>query len=235
MSSFDDTLANLGVNRYTGATTGRGGVLNNTDTSRLGKTNMDQSDFLTLMTAQLKNQDPFAPVDNTQMVAQMAQFSSLSGISEMNTTLKAIASKLNGTSLNDALNYVGKTVLTAGSTAYPRTSGGIAGAVDLYDDATNVTVSITNAKGETLKTIEMGAEKKGAVAFDWDGKTENGEDAGEGPFTVKVTASNAKGMVKSQPLVWAPVQSVSMGTDGKPQLNVTGIGAIGLGDVWQIG
>ena len=235
MASFDNTLTNLGITRYTGATGGTGGVLNNTDPSKLGKTDMDQSDFLTLMTAQLKNQDPFAPVDNTQMVAQMAQFSSLSGISEMNSTLKAISDRLTGTSLNDALGYVGKTVLTAGATAFPRTAGGIAGAVDLADDATNVSVTISNAKGETLKTIEMGKQDKGAVAFDWDGTTESGDPAGDGPFTVKITASNAKGPVKAQPLVWAPVSSVSMGSDGQPLLAVAGIGNIPLSAVWQVG
>ncbi|NWO96190.1 flagellar hook assembly protein FlgD, partial [Escherichia coli] len=98
------------------------------------KTDMGVSDFLALMTAQLKNQDPFAPVDNSQMVAQMAQFSSLSGITEMSTTLKSIAGKLGATTLNDAIGYVGKNVLVQGSTAYPRTSGGLAGAVALDKD-----------------------------------------------------------------------------------------------------
>ncbi len=55
---------------------------------------MDQSDFLRLMTAQLSQQDPFNPVDNQQMVAQMAQFSSLAGISETNTTLQKISDQL---------------------------------------------------------------------------------------------------------------------------------------------
>src|SRR3546814_6681017 len=64
---------------------------------------LDQSDFLELMTAQLKNQDPFSPVDNTQMVAQMAQFSSVAGIAEINSTLKAISDKLAGGSTSDAL------------------------------------------------------------------------------------------------------------------------------------
>ena len=235
MSRFDDTLAGLGISRYGAGQTASGGVLGNTDTSRLGKTEMDQSDFLALMTAQLKNQDPFAPVDNTQMVAQMAQFSSLAGISEMNTTLKAIADKLNGTSLNDALNYVGKTVLVEGTTAYPRTAGGLAGAVSLEDDATNVTVTITDAAGKTLHTIEMGAEDKGAVAWDWDGTTDSGDPAGDGPFTVKVTASNGEGMVKSAPLVWAPVSTVSMGSDGKPVLTLPGIGNVPVSAVWQVG
>ncbi len=236
MSSFDDTMTNLNVPRYGGSTTsGTGGTLNNTDTSRLGKTDMNQSDFLALMTAQLKNQDPFSPVDNTQMVAQMAQFSSLSGITEMNTTLKAIADKLGGTSLGDALGYVGKTVLVEGSSAFPRTSGGLAGAVNLDDDATNVAVTISNSKGETLRTIDMGAQDKGAVAWDWDGTTDSGDPAGDGPFTVKVTASNGKGMVKAAPLVWAPVSTVSMGADGAPVLTLPGIGQVPLSAVWQVG
>lgn len=235
MSSFDDTMANLGITRSGSTPSSTGGVINNTDTSRLGKTDMNQSDFLTLMTAQLKNQDPFAPVDNTQMVAQMAQFSSLSGISEMNTTLKAIADKLGGASLGDALGYVGKTVLVEGSSAYPRTSGGLAGAVNLDSDATNVTVTISNAKGETLRSIDMGAQEKGAVAWDWDGTTDSGDPAGDGPFTVKVTASDGKGMVKASPLVWAPVSTVSMGSDGAPVLTLPGIGQVPLSAVWQVG
>ena len=226
---FDSTLQTLGIKRYGASTTGT------TDTSNLGKTEMDQGDFLTLMTAQLKNQDPFEPVDNTQMVAQMAQFSSLSGITEMNTTLKAIADKLSGTSLGDALGYVGKTVLTEGSTAYPRTSGGIAGAVALADDATDVSVTIADPDGKTLKTIILGAQDKGAVAYDWDGVTESGDPAGEGPFTVKVSARNADGAVTAAPLVWAPVSTVSMGADGQPQLTLPGIGQIALSDVWQVG
>lgn len=233
--SFDSTMADLGISRTGAATPGRGGTLNNTDNSQLGRTEMDQSDFLTLMTAQLKNQDPFAPVDNTQMVAQMAQFSSLSGISEMNSTLKAISERLGTSSLNDALGYVGKTVLVEGSTAFPRTTGGMGGAVSLADDATNVAITISKPDGTTLRTIELGAQAEGAVAWDWDGTTDSGDPAGDGPFTVKVTASNQKGMVQSAPLVWAPVSTVSMGADGQPMLTLPGIGQVPLSAVWQVG
>jgi flagellar basal-body rod modification protein FlgD len=227
-TSFDTAMQNLGITRTNSAA--------KADTSNLGKTEMDQSDFLTLMTAQLKNQDPFEPVDNSQMVAQMAQFSSLSGITEMNSTLKAIAEKLNGTSLGDAIGYVGKTVLVEGSTAYPRTSGGLAGAVNLAKDAAGVTVTIQSANGETLRTIDMGAQASGAVAWDWDGTTDSGEPAGDGPFTVKVAARSADGgSVTATPLVWAPVSSVSMGANGAPTLTLPGIGNVPLSAVWQVG
>jgi flagellar basal-body rod modification protein FlgD len=235
MSDFDTTLAGLGISRYNTSSTTSGTTLDTKDTSKLGKTDMDVSDFLALMTAQLKNQDPFAPVDNTQMVAQMAQFSSLSGITEMSSTLKSIAGQLGAGSLNDAIGYVGKNVLVEGSTAYPRTSGGLAGAVALEGDASNVTVTIKDKDGNTLKTVEMGKQAKGAVAWDWDGKTDTGADAGAGPFSVSVTATDGSGNVKAHPLVWAPVTAVAMGADGKPSLTLPGIGNVSTDAVWQVG
>ena len=146
-STFDTTLANIGIGR-TGATTPTVAPAGS------GSQTLGQADFLKLMTAQMQNQDPFNPVDNTQMVAQMAQFSSLSGISQMNTTLQSIADKLTGTSANDALAYVGKTVLTEGDTAFGRTTGGIAGAIDVDSAASDVKVTIQDQNGNTLKTLD---------------------------------------------------------------------------------
>jgi flagellar basal-body rod modification protein FlgD len=228
MSSFDSTMQNLGIPIY-----GKPPAAATTPAS--SQTQLGQADFLQLMTAQLKNQDPFDPVDNTQMVAQMAQFSSLAGISEMNTTLKAIADKLSGTSMGDAIGYVGKTVLTQGSLAYPRTTGGLAGAVSLDGDATQVRVTIQDAEGNTLRTLDLGKQAEGAVAWDWDGTTDSGEPAGDGPFTVKVAARNGEKSVNATPLVWSPVTSVALGADGQPVLNLPGIGPVPLSAVWQVG
>lgn len=223
-TAFDTTLTNLGINRTTTSAP-----------AASGSTTLGQADFLKLMTAQLNNQDPFAPVDNTQMVAQMAQFSSLSGITDMNTTLKAISDKLGGTSTSDAMSYVGRTVLTQGDTAYGRTSGGIAGGVELDGDATDVTVSIQSPDGQVLKTMSLGPQSKGTISYDWNGKTDGGADAGPGPFKVSVTAQNAGTNVTSRGLVWAPVESVSMPSSGNPVLTVSGIGPVAISDVRQIG
>lgn len=190
------------------------------------KTTLDQSDFLQLMTAQLKNQDPFAPVDNTQMVAQMAQMSSTAGISAMNATLTGIATKLGTTSASDAMNYVGKTVLTAGKTAYERTSGGIAGAVELGAAATDVQVTIADSNGSVVKTIQLGKQDAGTVTYDWDGKDDAGNTIDGGPYTVTADAANGSKTVSAQNLVWAPVESASLPTSGTPTLNVTGLGSV---------
>ncbi|WP_423606046.1 flagellar hook assembly protein FlgD [Sphingomonas sp. MS122] len=226
-TSFDTTLANLGINR-----TGTG----TNNTNKLGSEAMDQSDFLTLMTAQMKNQDPFDPVDNTQMVAQMAQFSSLAGISEMNTTLQAIAAKLGGTTTTDLVSWVGRTVLTEGNTAYPRTDGTLGGVIELGADAAEVNVVIEGPNGEILKNVSLGSAAKGQIEFEWDGSTDTGEDAGDGPFKIRVAAQNADGgAVTAKPLVWAPVTAVAMGSDGNPVLTLPGIGQVSTTAVRKIG
>ena len=228
MTAFDTTLSNLGI--------GRTGTTSQTNTSGLGSSAMDQSDFLTLMTAQMKNQDPFDPVDNTQMVAQMAQFSSLAGISEMNTTLQAIAAKLGATSTTDMVAWVGRTVLTEGSVAYPRTDGSLGGMIELGAAAAEVNVVIEGPNGEILKSVSLGAAPAGRTEFEWDGTTDTGEPAGDGPFTIRVAARDADGAaVTAKSLVWAPVTSVAMGSDGNPILTLPGIGQVSTTAIRQIG
>lgn len=223
-NAFDSTLAGLGIGR-----TATGPAVQTAASNTL-----NQSDFLKLMTAQMQNQDPFDPVDNTQMVAQMAQFSSLAGISEMSSTLKAISDKLGATTASDAMAYIGKTVLTPGTTAYGRTSGGLAGAVELGDAASKVTVTIADANGSVLKQMPLGPQAKGTLSYDWDGKTDGGEDAGPGPFTVSVLAQNGGKSVAATNLVWAPVTSVST-TTGAAVLSLPGLGDVPVSAVRQIG
>ncbi|MFL0413194.1 flagellar hook assembly protein FlgD [Sphingomonas sp. 179-I 2A4 NHS] len=223
-TSFDATIGNLGI-----------GTANAAAKNAAAKSpTMGQADFLKLMTAQMKNQDPFDPVDNTQMVAQMAQFSSLAGITEMGSTLKAIADKLGATSMQDAVSYVGRTVLTPGNVAYGRASGGIAGGIELGADASNVTVAISDANGQLLHSADLGAQKAGTVSYDWDGKTAAGADAGPGPFTVSISANDGSGSVAANSLVWAPVTSVST-TSGAAVLTLPGIGEVPATAVRQIG
>jgi flagellar basal-body rod modification protein FlgD len=225
-NAFDTALQNLGIARTnTGVTVAPASARNQT---------LGQADFLKLMTAQMRNQDPFDPVDNTQMVAQMAQFSSLAGITEMSSTLKAIADKLGATSASEAMAYVGRTVLTAGDTAYARTTGGIAGAIELDAAATDVTVSIMDASGQILHSRSLGPQEAGTITYDWDGKDLTGADAGTGPFTVRVAAQNAGKAVPVTGLVWAPVEAVST-AGGAPVLTIPGLGSVPVTAVRKVG
>lgn len=225
-SNFDSTLSNLGI--------ARSGATDPKFTTRAAQQTLDQGDFLSLMTAQLKNQDPFEPVDNTAMVAQMAQFSSLAGITEMSSTLKAIADKLGSSGMTDAAALVGRTVLAEGNVAYGRTSGGLEGGIELAGDASELSVAIKAADGSTLRTLDLGSQKAGTVTFDWDGKTETGAAAGDGPFTIVPTARNGGAAVGNKTLVWAPVTSVSL-VAGEPVLTLPGIGQVKSSAIRSIG
>jgi flagellar basal-body rod modification protein FlgD len=224
-TDFNAAMTKLGIDRTSSAT-----AVQSFKSASLG-----QGDFLKLMTAQMKNQDPFDPVDNTQMVAQMAQFSSLAGISEMGTTLKAIATRLGATSASDAASYIGRTVLTEGATAYPRTGGGLAGAVELDKAADDVTVSITDANGQLVHTASLGKRDAGTATFDWDGVADTGAADHAGPYTVAATARAAGKSLATRTLVWAPVESVSNPASGDPVLTVSGLGPVKLSAVRSVG
>ncbi|MBZ4074182.1 hypothetical protein J4N35_24380, partial [Escherichia fergusonii] len=88
-------------------------------------------------------QDPFDPVKNEDMVAQMATFSNVAGISEMNKTLKSVASQLSTANAAQAISYVGKTVLVEGDTAFPNQDGSLNAVLPLSESAEDVQVQIS--------------------------------------------------------------------------------------------
>lgn len=227
----------MSFDTLTGATTASRTAANAAiNNPKLGNPNMDQGDFLKLMTAQLKNQDPFSPVDNGEMVAQMAQFSSLAGISEMSSTLKAISERMNGTSNAEAMSWIGRTVLSPGNVAYPRVDGSLGGTIELAADAENVSLAIEGPNGALLRTVDLGSQKQGAIDFEWDGTTSTGEAAGDGPFTLRVIARNAANQsVATQTNVWAPVTSVTLNNQGSPVLTLPGIGQVPVEAVRKVG
>lgn len=220
--SLDELKERLGLS------TGKAASATKSDT-------LDQTAFLKLMTTQLKNQDPFKPIENTEMVAQMAQFSSVSGIAEMNASLKAISARLGSNETAAALSYVGKSVLVKGDVAYPGADGGVTAFADIDQDASGVSVQISDASGNLLRTLQLGAHKAGQVAIDWDGKTDAGEAAGSGPFSIKATASTIGGTLAASTSVWTPVTSVNLPSDGSsPTLQLAGLGTRPLSDVRQV-
>lgn len=229
VSAFDDTLSRLGIGRQGVAGTPR--LQTAAEASMLG-----QDAFLKLMTEQLKNQDPFEPVKNDAMVAQMAQFSSVTGISEMNQTLKAMQASFGAANASQAIGYVGKTVLVEGSTAFPNQDGSLDAVVPLDAFAEDVQITISDGAGNLLRTLQFGAQGAGDLAVNWDGKTESGGVAPGGPYVLATSVLRNGTRVASPIQVWAPVTSVSLGADGSaPVLNLAGLGPKPLSAVRQVG
>ena len=209
-----------------------------TTTTKPSKTTLNQSDFLTLMTAQLQNQDPFQPQTNDQMIAQMAQFSTVSGITQLNTTMTGISTQISQNRIATAANLVGKTVLVPGNVAMPDSTGAISGAIDLASNATSVTVQVTDANGLLLKSIELGANSAGLVGFQWDGKDASGAPVGGSSYTVTATMVSGGTTTSATTDVYAPVMQATLAaasTDPTvstdPTLTVAGVGSVPMSNV----
>lgn len=196
---------------------------------------LDQSAFLKLMTTQLKTQDPFDPVDNTQMVAQMAQFSSVAGIAEMNASLKAIATNVASSRVGDAASWIGRAALVQSDTAAPLADGSYAGEITLPRGATNVGISLVDENGRLVHSQTLGAQPAGALSFAWDGKDADGRTAATGALKVLVTAADADGPVASSISTWTDIVAVQSPAGGSDAKLVTALGLISPTDAQRLG
>ena len=131
------------------------------------KNTLGQEDFLKLMTAQLQNQDPFAPMDNGDFIAQMAQFSTVTGITEINNNLTNLGSKLEPNRVATAAQFLGHSVLVPGQVASPDDKGEIHGVVALPGYSNDVGLTFTSPSGEIVHTMNLGSNEKGLVGFSW--------------------------------------------------------------------
>ena len=196
-----------------------------TSTAIGGGQSLDQRAFLRLLTTQMTTQDPFNPVDNTQMVAQMAQFSSVAGIAEMNQSLKTLISNLTGSGrLSDASSWIGRSMLVNADVATPLRDGAYAGELTLPADADQVSVSFVDANGATVHTMELGAQAAGPAAFMWDGKNEAGQVVADGPLKVVVTARAGTSTLNPAIATWTPIAGLQSPAAGGEARLVTGLG-----------
>jgi flagellar basal-body rod modification protein FlgD len=203
-----------------------------TSTPAAPKTTLDQSDFLKLMTAQMSNQDPFQPQSNTEMIAQMAQFSTVTGIQQLNTTVSNMETELAQNRIATAASFIGKSVLVPGNTALADSSGGISGAVDLPSAATGLTLQITRSTGELVKTIDLGANPAGLVGFSWDGKDANGNSIGDSTYNVTALMTGGGSQSNASTDVYGPITEAPVPSGTDPQtFKVGGVGTVNMTDI----
>jgi flagellar basal-body rod modification protein FlgD len=193
-----------------------------------------QDGFLKLLTTQLQTQDPTDPTDSTQMVQQMATFSQVAGITEMNQSLKSMTSDLSAARFGDASGWIGRAALIGGSVAGQASNGAYAGQITLPSDTKDVTLSLVNASGQTVYSKDLGAKSSGDVSWSWDGKDTSGAATTDGALQVIVTAVGTDGKsVSPVNATWNEIQSVKSPATGTTQL-ITALGSIAPSDVLQL-
>jgi flagellar basal-body rod modification protein FlgD len=195
------------------------------------KDQLGQEDFLKLMTTQLQNQDPFAPMENGEFIAQMAQFSTVTGITSMDESLKNVAAKLGETRIATAANMLGHSVLVPGKIARADDDGSVNGVIDLPSASTNVNVVFKSQNGEIIDTINLGNQSSGLVGFAWHGAPKDMIENDE-PIFVEAYANSGKGMEGVSSSIFAEVLSSSAGDgDSGVMLDVRDYGTISANEV----
>jgi flagellar basal-body rod modification protein FlgD len=152
------------------------------------KDKLGQAQFMQLMIAQLKNQDPTKPMDPSEFLGQLAQFGTVSGIQDMQTSLSTLADSLRSSQLLGGTSLVGHNVLATADTAWVGATGGISGAIDMPEGTSAATLVVTDASGQLVRRLPLSTQQ-GLGEFQWDGTTDQGEHAPAGNYTIKAIAN----------------------------------------------
>ena len=194
---------------------------------------LGQEDFMHLMLTQLRNQDPFKPMESGEFLGQLAQFGTVQGLAGLQTSFDSLASSLVSNQALQASSLVGRTALAATSTLGITAGQAVAGAVDLPAASSTVSLAIRDATGQTIRTIQLGAQPEGLVPFAWDGRTDDGAAAPAGRYTFSAAYFSGTESVVADTFVRAPIDSVLLGADGF-SVELRGIGELPFTAVREI-
>ena len=220
---------------------------NNEFNSALSKqkgSNLDKDSFMLLLVTQFKYQDPLNPMDDKEFIAQMAQFSSLEQLMNLNTSMEGLTTATNNQQMVNATSYIGKLVSVSGNTIGKSTAAGADGKMETSvstfryafgDNVVKGTLSVKDANGNTIYTEDLAGKQAGTTfEFNWNGKMGNGMDAPDGVYTVTLAAFNDKGeAVLSDQVVDATVTGV-VNSDGTVYLGMDGGQLMELANVRQV-
>lgn len=196
-----------GVNAASPAT---GGGINQS----ISKKAMGKDDFLKLLVTQLQNQDPLKPTDNTEFVAQLAQFSSLEGITNLEKSMEGMSSSISAMQNYSSASLIGKNIKADGN-GFGLAGGAATFGYSLGGGAESTSVSVSDKSGRVVKRFDYGPAQKGEYTVTWDGKDSLGNPAPAGAYTFAVSAKDASGApVDSAAFITGPVSSVSFDAAG---------------------
>jgi flagellar basal-body rod modification protein FlgD len=208
-------------------------TMNASKASAASEVSATQDRFMTLLVAQMKNQDPLNPLDNAQVTSQMAQLSTVTGVEKLNATVQALQESFHASQSLAAVSMIGRGVFVPGNDIALQEGKALFG-VEMMESADEVTVEILDISGKAVRTINLGSQSAGNLPLAWDGKTDSGETAKDGSYAFRVTAVRGGEKVEAATaLSFGEVASVSNNPQGT-KLHVAGIGAVKLSDVREV-
>jgi flagellar basal-body rod modification protein FlgD len=201
-------------------------------TSNATQIGVTQDRFLKLLITQMKNQDPLNPMDNAQVTSQMAQLSTVTGIDKLNSTVEALSASMLASQSLSAVSMIGHPVLVAGTQINLLNSQADA-AVELPQPADNLTVTISDASGKVVRTLNMGAQQGGIANILWDGRTDAGLSATDGKYSLSAVSTLGGMKSDATTLSYGMVNSVAQSQNGVT-VNVGQLGEISLNSIKKI-
>ena len=175
------------------------------------KQTLGQEDFLKLMTTQLQNQDPFAPMENGDFIAQMAQFSTVSGIGDVNESLSELAGEYEKARIATAASLLGHSVLLPGNIVGPDENGEIHGVLDLPQASSYTTINFSDpVTGELVHSQAIGAIPSGLNGFSWTNIPDELKHR-DNKFKIEALVDFGEGAQSLSPSIFAEILSASTG------------------------
>lgn len=211
------------------------GQTSSTQLTSGAESEMGKDEFLKLLVAQLQNQDPLKPQDNAEFVAELAQFSNLEQTIGINDRLDALSLQNQGMQNSQVISMVGKSATVKGSMITADGSGTPSQVAFELDGASHsTTVKIADLSGRPIATVELGTRKAGINTFQWNGRTDEGEVAPKGTYTVQVSAKTEAGSpISSSQETTGTVNSVSF-DKGYPVLQLSNGVSVPISDLLKV-
>ena len=202
--------------------------------SSSGVGGLTMNDCLTLMTAQLQNQDPLNPTDSNEFLSQLSELSTVEGISQLNTSMSTLSNSMLSSQALTSAALVGQGILAPASSASYTSGQSLSGAVQVPTGATSVSVTISNSAGVVVDQQTV-PSTSGLQNFSWNGTMSNGQQAPSGTYGVAANAIVGGASQTASTFINGTVSSVTLGASGaSPTLNTEQLGPVALSDVQQI-
>ncbi len=198
------------------------------------KQKLGQEDFLKLLTTQLTHQDPNKPMENGDFLAQMAQFSTVQGIGDLNDSFNEFANSIGSGQSLQAASLVGRSVLIPSNDVVMSLNKNITGETVLNESTSSLKVSFLDSNGQTVKTLNLGHQDAGNIAFEWDGLLDDGTYADPGQYQIRSEATIDGNNTILQNYVNADVKSVAIGGNDGIKLALAGLGEVDFNEVKKI-